>query len=261
LRSRSQDIPAAVPEDEYDSLYGLPLEDFTKERNALAKELRARGEREAAGWVGNLTKPTTAAWAVNQVMRTQRKDADVLLDAGDRLRKAHEKAAAGRGSARDLREAAEAEREAVGTLSRAARGLTSAKGRFLSEGVLERVAETLRAISGDPETRSLARVGRLSRESRATVTAALAASTAARRRDPKVSGPSPAEVRKARERLNRAQREVRDLRSARTHAARAIADAERALARTRKEGRQADRRVADKEAQIEELRRKLQQLG
>ena len=90
-------MPATVPEAEVDALYGLPLEDFTKTRNELARELRSRGEREAADWVGSLAKPTAAAWAVNQVMRTQRKDARALLGAGERLRKAHEEAATGTG--------------------------------------------------------------------------------------------------------------------------------------------------------------------
>src|SRR5688500_10521615 len=92
------DIPETAPEEEVDALYGLPLEEFTKARNELAAELRSRGEREAADWVGALAKPTAAAWAVNQVMRTQRKDARALLAAGERLRKAHEDIAAGEAS-------------------------------------------------------------------------------------------------------------------------------------------------------------------
>jgi hypothetical protein len=211
--------------------------------------------------VGALAKPTAAAWAVNQVMRTQRKDARALLAAGERLRKTHEDAAAGNASAQDLRDAAEAERAAVGRLARAARGLTNATGRGLSESILERVTQTLHAVSADSEARSLAHAGRLSRERQATGAGAFVAPPGkGRGRDARAGRPSEAQVRKARERLERARREVRDLRSAQTRAARATSDAERSLARAREEMRLADRRVAEKETEIEQLRRKLEQL-
>jgi hypothetical protein len=255
------DVPEKVPEEEVDALYGLPLEEFTNARNALAGELRSRGERAAANWVGTLAKPTASAWAVNQVMRTQRKDARALLAAGERLRKAHEDAAAGNASARDLRDAADAERAAVGRLSQAARGLTNANGRSLSESILDRVTQTLHAMSSDSETRSLAQAGRLPRESQATGAGAFVSPPGkGRPRDARAGRPTDARVRKARERLQRAQREARDLRSARTRAARATSDAEQALAHAREDMRRADRRVADKETEIEELRRKIEQL-
>jgi hypothetical protein len=255
------DSPKGVPDEAVDSLYGLPLEEFTGARNELAGELRSRGDRGAAEWVGALAKPTAAAWAVNQVMRTQRKDARDLLAAGERLRKAHEDVTAGNAGAQDLREAADAERAAVERLSRAARGLTDANGRGLSESILDRVAQTLHAVSADRETRSLAEVGRLSRERQATGAGAfIAPGRKGRRRAAGTRGPTEAQVRKARERLQRAEREARDLRSARTRAARATSDAERALARAQKEARLADRKVEGKEAEVEDLRRQLEEL-
>lgn len=254
-------VPGPVPEKDVDALYGLPREEFTKARNELAGELRSRGEREAADWVGTLAKPTVAAWAVNQVMRTQRKDARALLVAGERLRKAHADAAAGNASAHELRDAALAERAAVERLSQAARGLTDASGRGLSENALDRVTQTLRAISADGETRSLAQVGRLSRERQTTGAGAFVAPPGERRpSDTSTGRPAEALVRKARERLKRAEREASGLRSARTRAARATSGAEQALARAREGMRLADRRVADKETEIEDLRRKLEQL-
>ena len=65
-------------------LYGLPLERFTEERNALVKELRKEGRREEAAEVSNLRKPSVAAWAVNQLLRTQRRDVAKLFEAGGR---------------------------------------------------------------------------------------------------------------------------------------------------------------------------------
>ena len=89
-------------------LYGLPLERFTEERNALVKELRKEGRREEATEVSNLRKPSVAAWAVNQLVRTQRRDVANLLEAGDSLREAQSQLLAGHGDADALRDAVEA---------------------------------------------------------------------------------------------------------------------------------------------------------
>jgi hypothetical protein len=248
-----------MPEDQVDALYGLPLEEFTSARTKLAADLRARGEGEAARRVASLSKPTIAAWAVNQVMRTQRKDARALLVAGERLREAHSSAAAGSSSAGALRDAVDAERRAIERLSRAAQRLRDSRGRGLSETVLERVRQTLHAVSVQGEARSLAEAGRLSREQQASGAEAFAVPAAkARARQP--AERRSAQAKQLRGRIKRAQTEARDLRSQRTRAARATSEAERALARARREMRRADERVAGKEAALEELRRQLARL-
>jgi hypothetical protein len=147
-------------------LYGLPLERFVAERTALARTLRSEGQREEAARVAELTKPSVAAWAVNQLVRTQGRAVAALFDAGDALRAAQADVVAGRGSAAALREASEAERGAVDVLVRAARGLLSAQGQALTATMLERVAETLRAAALDPDARSLVQEGCLTRELR-----------------------------------------------------------------------------------------------
>src|SRR5947209_20145303 len=93
-------------------LYGLPLERFVPERGALAKALRNEGERDEAARVGKLPKPSRAAWAVNQLVRTQRRAVAALFEAGDALQQAQTEVIAGRGQAGSLREAAERERAA-----------------------------------------------------------------------------------------------------------------------------------------------------
>src|SRR4051812_10913880 len=90
-------------------LYGLPLDRFTAERNALAAALRSEGEAEAAASTKTLRKPSAAAWAVNQLVRAEPDLVDALLGAGGELRQAHRRAAAGHG-ADPLRAAAGAER-------------------------------------------------------------------------------------------------------------------------------------------------------
>jgi chromosome segregation ATPase len=248
-------------EQDADALYGLPLEDFTKARNELAEVLRAQGDRPAANRVKALPKPTTAAWAVNQVMRTQHKDARELLAAGEHLRKVHADAAVGDASAQELRAAVEAEREVIGRLRQAASGLIDQSGRGLSESMLERVSQTLHALSADDEIRSVADATRLSSERQAAGVGSIdAPPSSSRRRKPAPRAIDPARIQKARERLRRAQQEARDLRSSRTRAAKATADAEQKLVRAREQMRKADAEVANKESEVENLRRKLEEL-
>src|SRR3954453_17458848 len=114
-------------------LYGLPPEDFTAGRNALAAELRAEGDREGAAAVKALRKPTAAAWAVNQLVRAQPDLVEALLGAGGELRQAHRQAASGRGAAQ-LRAAAEAERAAIEAL---VGGLGDVIGRTPSPALIE----------------------------------------------------------------------------------------------------------------------------
>jgi hypothetical protein len=116
--------------------------------------------------VSKLPKPSAAAWAVNQLMRTQAAAAAELFEAGDAVRAAQADVLAGRGDARGLREAGARERDAVAALVTTARGLLNADGHELSESTRERVAETLHAAALDDDARKQVRAGRLERELR-----------------------------------------------------------------------------------------------
>ena len=149
-----------------DDLYGLPLDRFVPERGKLARELRAAGNRDEAAQVAKLRKPSFAAWAVNQLVRTQRRAVRNLFEAGDELRAAHSALLDGSGEGGALRAAAERERAAVGSLVDAARGLLSSEGHELGTAVIDRVADTLHAAALDDEGREQVRAGRLERELR-----------------------------------------------------------------------------------------------
>jgi hypothetical protein len=149
-----------------ESLYGAPLERFVAERDELVRTLRKQGEREEAAKVAKLRKPSVAAWAVNQLVRTQSQSVAELFDAGDALRDAHRTATAGRGDGGTLRAASQRERSAVDALLEAARGLLTSQGHELSPTIIDRVAETLRAAALDPDSRELVGGGRLERELR-----------------------------------------------------------------------------------------------
>ena len=151
---------------EPDDLYGLPLDRFIPERTALAKALRGDKRRDDAAAVAALRKPSVAAWAVNQLVRTQGAATQELYEAGDELRAAQSDLLAGEGDARALRAANERERAAVDALIEAARGLLDADGHELSPAIVERVGETLHAAALDEQAREQVREGRLERELR-----------------------------------------------------------------------------------------------
>jgi hypothetical protein len=155
---------AAAPDDAVDRLYGLPREEFVGERDALAKQLRAAGSRDEAAAVKALPKPTVAAWAANQAVRSQKRAARELWKAGDALTAAQDAVLAGKGSGAKLREANERERAAVEALVDAARGLLGTSGGDLSEATIERVRETLHAGAIDSEAREEVAAGRAFRE-------------------------------------------------------------------------------------------------
>src|SRR6516165_23590 len=136
-------IPQGVPEDAVDELYGLPLDEFTPRRDELAKELRATGKREEAAWVKALRKPSAAAWLVNQLARTQKSDARRMLEKGDALRVAQERALARQASREELVGATQEHAEAMRALLSKAQGFLDRRGAPPSQITLERAAETL----------------------------------------------------------------------------------------------------------------------
>ncbi len=175
-----------------DGLYGAPLERFVAERDELVRTLRKQGEREEAARVAKLRKPSVAAWAVNQLVRTQSQSVEELFEAGDALREAHRSATAGRGDGSRLRAASQRERTAVDVLVEGARGLLTSEGHELSPAIIDRVGDTLRAAALDSDARAMVRDGRLERELRHVglgVTAGMGADVAApapaTRREPK----------------------------------------------------------------------------
>jgi hypothetical protein len=219
-----------------EELYGLPLDRFVKQRTALARSLRGEGRREEAAEVSALRKPSVAAWAVNQLIRTQRRAVGELFAAGDELRRAHEQVLAGGGGGEELRAAVERERVAVETLVSAARGLLSSEGQELSDAVVERVSETLHAAALDEDARRQVEGGRLVRELRHVGLGFMPAGRVASptRRPPKRRTPSPADRaarQAARRRAERAARAVKEATEQRDRAAQALAHAEEELAR------------------------------
>jgi hypothetical protein len=124
-------------DDQIDRLYQLPLEEFTAERNALAK-----AAKEAR--LKNLEKPNVAAWAVNQLYWRHRQDYEGLVKAAERLRAEHRKLLSGKSS--DIREAEKSHRDAIRSAAERIKQLLSEGGHATSDQTLTAVQETLEAL-------------------------------------------------------------------------------------------------------------------
>jgi hypothetical protein len=145
-----------------DDLYGLPVEEFTKARDELAKELRKAGKKEAADEVKSLRKPSVSAWGVNQAVRRNPQGAKALVKAGDELRKAQRGVVSGRDPAQ-LREANSAHRQLVEELTDEARAALEERGAATAATVT-RVAQTLRSASIDKEASKTLTAGTLAED-------------------------------------------------------------------------------------------------
>ena len=149
---------------EIQRLYSLPLGDFTKERNALAKRLKKAGREDESETVEGSPKPTPSAWAVNMLFQRQRDRMDILLDAGRRARVAQGEAVAGAG-AEALRDAIGAARNLIEDLRRRAETiLAEDTGRTPSRAVSERIATNLQSLAFSPSAAEAAQRGWLDRD-------------------------------------------------------------------------------------------------
>ena len=221
------------------ALYALPADEYTKARNARAKELRQESPELAAA-VAKLPKPTAPAAAVNRLARDEPSEIRALVQAGKRLREAQEGAVAGKWGA-DLQEAVREHRAALDRVQREARRLK------LSAGVLERVVATVRAASVDPEAQSLLERGLLAQEVAPSGFAI----------DPSlVPAPAPVPHRKTEAVPKRPKRKDQEAARARLRAAKeALAEAKRAAAAAQKDLARAEReakRAADAVVKAEE---------
>jgi hypothetical protein len=136
---------ARAPED----LYGLPLEEFTPARDALAKELKAAGQKDEAAEVKSLRKPSVAAWALNRVAREHPDAIEGLRAAGAEVRSAQDEAMSGH--AGHLRDAGRALAEEVDRVAALAADILRDAGRPVTAAQQEKFVATLRTAAVDGE--------------------------------------------------------------------------------------------------------------
>ena len=228
-------------EDEIDRLFGLPLDEFTKARNDIARQLERDGDAEGAAAVQALPKPTVPAWTVNQLARHDAAAVRELLDAGEALLKAQERLLSGEEATDSLRKATLEERDAIRALSDRAGTILQTAGRPAPQAMLERVAATLRAAAVDDEGRRLLEAGRLTAELDPAGFGGLAGVPAtASSRKPGPRKPSAADKRREREEEQRRRQELRQRARGLERAARA---AEREAEKAETAAEQARRRA------------------
>jgi hypothetical protein len=199
---------------EIDRLYALPLEEFTSERDELAKRLRKEGDRDAAATIKALKKPSVAAWAVNQVRRDRPEDVRSLLDVTEELHRVYAGLSSA-GARERLGEAAEMQRDLIRSLVRCAEQMLEAGGHNAGEQTLGKVADTLRAAALDEELREQVSAGRVVKEQRAAGLGPLESlpappKKAKPKQRKKPSGPDPKEVKKAEKAIEAARRQLEE---------------------------------------------------
>ncbi|WP_310962935.1 hypothetical protein [Nocardioides terrisoli] len=250
-----------------DGLYALPAADFTAARDAAAKHAEREGEKDLARRIKALRRPTAAAWAVNLLIRREAGQIEQVLALGESLRAA---AAAMQGD--ELRALTRQRRQLTTALATSARARAREYGVRLSDPVLEQVEGVLTGALLDPVAADVVRTGLLVTSFGATgvsevdVDAVLAVPEAMGGRATPVAAPEPsgAESEDPRHGL-RAVPEDDALRRARADDA--VREAAQALAGARAEVEAAEAAVGEHDArrlqvhgEIEELRRRLDDL-
>jgi hypothetical protein len=156
-------VSGLTEEQDVERLFGLAPAAFVAARDEAARRLKREGDAEAAARVKALRRPSLSAWAVNQLARERRADLARLLEAGERLRAAHEAAVSGAG-ATELRVATRAERQAVAGLLEAAVEVLTAAGHPATDATRDRIAATLHAAAADPAAAEQVGRGRLTHD-------------------------------------------------------------------------------------------------
>ena len=135
-----------------DDLYKLPLDEFTKARNTLAKTLTGDDKKAVA----SLVKPSVAMFIVNQLYWTDPATYKALVDASEKLRTAHRAALGGRKI--DTRAPDELHRTTLEKALAKATSNAQKRGTPLTDTVRDAVRRTLAALPTEEPP------GRLTRE-------------------------------------------------------------------------------------------------
>jgi hypothetical protein len=121
-------------------LLARPLEQFTSDRNARVKELKAAGQPDLAKQVAALKKPPVHLWAANQVARNDKSLLRKLNESAEAL----EKAQTGGAGARDLRTASERFQDSLEAAVNEAGTVLNAGGHSANEETLRRIHNLFR---------------------------------------------------------------------------------------------------------------------
>lgn len=134
-----KDVEAAL-----DALYAGPVETFTAERDALAKELKTAGDKDGAAKVKAAHKPTVAGHALNRVVREARAELDALLAASKAL-----------ATGKDFKDSLEKQRAALAAMSKKVGAIAPAE--------LPAIISVLQGAAVDPALEAALKQGRFAK--------------------------------------------------------------------------------------------------
>ena len=139
-------------------LYTLVPSAFTAARTARAKEAKSAGDAELAKQIAQLPKPSTAAWAVNMLVRHGTKEFAGVLELGASLGSAQEQQDHDR-----LRTLGQQRPRVLGAAVEQARAVAEGLGVKVSGAAATEIEATLRAAMTDPGAAAALRSGQLVR--------------------------------------------------------------------------------------------------
>ncbi|MDT4997719.1 MAG: hypothetical protein QOD45_1787 [Pseudonocardiales bacterium] len=236
--------------DAADRLYALTPEEFTAERDALAKQARDDGDRDRAAAIKALRRPTVGVWLVNALARQRSGHLDELAELGASLRAAQDALAGD-----DMRRLSQQRQRLVRELVAEAADLAEAAGLSVSDPARRETEATLHAALADEAAADAARSGRLMRALSSSglepvdLSGAVVDAAAIPMRRP-----STPPRRTRAERLAQARQAVRAARSSAQRAERAAAKAERAGRDAQLAHAETQQRVAEVEAELKRAR-------
>lgn len=143
-------------DDVADELYGLDPANFIEARKTRADQARGNGNRDVAGEITRLRKPTVVAWATNLLVRHLPDELGQFLELGERLRDPQHPP-----TAAELRAFTASSQAAVRAMTQHAVGLAAERGHVLTESAQREIHQTLRAAVSEPEAAQQVRAGRL----------------------------------------------------------------------------------------------------
>jgi hypothetical protein len=229
-----------------DELYGAPLDEFVAERTRLAKKL----DGDDAGAFAKVRKPNVAAWVLNQLARRERRDVDLLLDAGHRLRQAQ--AGVLRGAEKTaFEDARRKESDALKRLTKASERLLRDSRGSASSSALTQINEGLRAAAITEEGRELLARGRFVEPPKAAGFDAFAGIDVPKR---PAKARQPARKQANADERRRAAAELRELEHRLKAAQREAEKAEKQATAARAEADALAEEVADAERRLRDLR-------
>lgn len=136
-------------------LYAEPLDEFTAARNERAKTVE---DKELAGQVRKLQKPSASAWLINMLAGHRAKELQGALALGESLRKAQDAL-----DRKQLKELGTKRQALLAAMVKDGRLLGEEFGQKISASVATEVEQTLRAAMADAGAAAAVASGRLIR--------------------------------------------------------------------------------------------------